>query len=398
MAVQHAETSLTESERLRILAHLQDLLQSPAFAASRRRQDFLRYVVEETLAGRGSAIKETTIAVDVFGRSSDFDAQSASIVRVTGGEVRKRLAQVYASGCDGGVRIDLPLGGYQPAFQFVPAESLAETVAPPPPKPAARLSRRRVWVFAAAGALVAAAFFGGPRLLQPADPLDLLWQPFLNKSRPVLISVPTPTLVYIANREKWLPLRPGVEIPTSEMEAMEASYVGTGGALGAALFTEQLVTRGQHFALKFGADLSFADLKNSPAILIGTLPLTQELTRPLRFRITGDGERMTVLDSQQPERNWSIHRNHPPAQRAEGYSLITRLMHAESGLALLLVAGMDPRNTQAAVEFLSQRERFEQFAKQAPPDWPNKNFQIVLHNTIHGNSPGSMTVLASHIW
>src|SRR5262249_15607640 len=129
MPVLQSSPPCTEQERLRIQAHLEELFTSPAFAGSRRRQAFLRYVVEETLAGRGAAIKERNIAVDVFERNNDFDAHSASIVRVTGGEVRKRLAQAYAEGLDNGVRLELPLGSYQPAFHFDP-EAVVTTVLP----------------------------------------------------------------------------------------------------------------------------------------------------------------------------------------------------------------------------------------------------------------------------
>ena len=123
MSVLHTSLPHTEQERLRILSHLDELLESPAFSGSSRRQAFLRYVVEESLAGRGDAIKERNLAVDVFQRDSDFDAQSASIVRVTGGEVRKRLAQAYASGLDHGLRIELPLGSYHPVFHFAAVDS-----------------------------------------------------------------------------------------------------------------------------------------------------------------------------------------------------------------------------------------------------------------------------------
>ncbi len=62
---------LTPPERSeQIRAHLNKLLASAAFAGSQRSREFLRYVVEETLAGRGDVIKERTIAMDVFGRGS----------------------------------------------------------------------------------------------------------------------------------------------------------------------------------------------------------------------------------------------------------------------------------------------------------------------------------------
>ena len=119
------ESPFSEFESQRIRAHLEELLGSRPFAGSRRRQAFLRYVVEETLAGQGSTIKEANIAVDVFGKGRDFDAQGGSLVRVTGGDVRKCLTQAYSLGLGQDLRIELPLGGYQPTFHFTsqPAES-----------------------------------------------------------------------------------------------------------------------------------------------------------------------------------------------------------------------------------------------------------------------------------
>ena len=59
---------------------------------------------------------------------------------------------------------------------------------------------------------------------------------------------------------------------------------------------------------------------------------------------------------------------------------------------------LDPRDTQAAVEFLSDDRLFEAFSSTAPADWSRKNFQIVLHNRIFGKSPGSLNVVASQVW
>src|SRR5271170_3425148 len=99
-----------------VRSHLEHLLASQAFAGSRRSQEFLRYVVEETLVGRGHQIKERNIATDVFGKGEDFSSQSESIVRVNASEVRRRLRTAYESGSGEGILIDLPLGSYQPVF------------------------------------------------------------------------------------------------------------------------------------------------------------------------------------------------------------------------------------------------------------------------------------------
>jgi hypothetical protein len=406
MAALHSVIPICEKERTVILAHLKEVLESPAFAGSRRRQDFLSYVVQETLAGRGGTIKETNIAVDVFGRSNDFNAQTASIVRVTAAEVRKRLAQAYEAGLGKDVRIELPLGGYQPAFHFVALdeERPEPAVTPLEESPAlavvGKVRRQPRWLIAtvAACAIIAVSAPLAFRLAHPATSIDLFWRPFLNADRPVLISLATSSdLVYMPNLEKWAPLQPGAMVPASEIKVLSTTYVGTGGALGAALFAEQLASRGQRFSLKFGNDMSFADLKQSPAILIGTTRWSQELTKPLRFHLQLTGDRLMMIDAQQTDRNWGI-----PFQKSlalsEGYSLVTRLLQSESGHAVVIVAGMDARNTQAAVEFLSRESAFDQFAHSAPRGWENKNFQVVLRNAIHGNSPGSLTVMASHVW
>jgi hypothetical protein len=65
---------------------------------------------------------------------------------------------------------------------------------------------------------------------------------------------------------------------------------------------------------------------------------------------------------------------------------------------VILIVGLDPRDTQAAVEFLTDERLFEKFSSTAPADWTRKNVQIVLHERIFGNSPGSLNVVASHIW
>ncbi len=77
--------------------HLAAVLTSPAFAPSKRCQEFLRFVVEESLSGRAATIKERTIATAVFGRNGSYEPSEDSIVRVKAVEVRRRLAAFYES-------------------------------------------------------------------------------------------------------------------------------------------------------------------------------------------------------------------------------------------------------------------------------------------------------------
>ena len=69
---------------------LNRVLASEAFRASKRSREFLTYVVENTLQGRGDSLKERSIGIDVFGRSSAYDPSEDATPRLgkskTGGQ------------------------------------------------------------------------------------------------------------------------------------------------------------------------------------------------------------------------------------------------------------------------------------------------------------------------
>ncbi len=104
-----------------VRVELTQILAGSAFEHAGRAREFLRFVVEETLAGRDDRLKGFTIAVDVFGRGSDFDAQSDPLVRVEAGRLRRRLMEHYqGAGRTSALRIDLPRGSYVPQFSYAP--------------------------------------------------------------------------------------------------------------------------------------------------------------------------------------------------------------------------------------------------------------------------------------
>jgi len=106
------------SEEVR--AQLDRILTSGDFNASVRNRDFLRYVVEETLAGRAAYIKGFTVAQEVFGRGTDFDPQLDPVVRIEASRLRRSLEHYYlTAGKAEPVLIELPKGGYVPRFEGV---------------------------------------------------------------------------------------------------------------------------------------------------------------------------------------------------------------------------------------------------------------------------------------
>ncbi|WP_164658401.1 tetratricopeptide repeat protein [Tropicibacter sp. Alg240-R139] len=110
--------SVDESSHGKIEAALKRLNESAGLSGSARLQEFLSYVVGETLAGRGSQIRGKSVAVDVYGRSLEEDA-GLNLVRVEARRLRRLLTEYYdADGKHEPVHILIDAGGYRPRFEF----------------------------------------------------------------------------------------------------------------------------------------------------------------------------------------------------------------------------------------------------------------------------------------
>jgi TolB-like protein len=103
---------------------------SSDFDVPERAHRFLGYVIEETLSGRADRIKAYSIALEVFGRDSSFDAQADPVVRIEAGRVRRALERYYlTAGKSDAILITIPKGGYVPQFE---QRLLIEESSPPP--------------------------------------------------------------------------------------------------------------------------------------------------------------------------------------------------------------------------------------------------------------------------
>jgi hypothetical protein len=101
------------------------------FKTSRRSQEFLGHIAEKTLSGGVAELKERLIGAALFGRATDYDTGSDSIVRVVANETRRRLVQFYAEDTSpSGIRIGLPAGTYVPSIQFLEERVTVAAAAP----------------------------------------------------------------------------------------------------------------------------------------------------------------------------------------------------------------------------------------------------------------------------
>ena len=161
---------------------LERIVSSSPFLNARRPSQFLRFVVESTLAGNESRIKEYLIGVEVFERPPDYDPKGDPIVRIEAGRLRKKLAQYYnGPGANDPVIIELPKGGYVPTFRPRPAKTdlgpRNQTSQPPWAKHL--LVATAVLIFLAIAALAITYYLGHRRQLF-GSPTTIAVLPFLD--------------------------------------------------------------------------------------------------------------------------------------------------------------------------------------------------------------------------
>jgi TolB-like protein len=101
-----------------VISHeLENILASKGFVHSPLLSRFLRFVVEQTLAGKAHEIKEYTVGKEVLGKPFDFNPMVDASVRINAVRLRRLLDEYYrALDWKHEVRIDLPKGTYVPVF------------------------------------------------------------------------------------------------------------------------------------------------------------------------------------------------------------------------------------------------------------------------------------------
>lgn len=78
-----------------ITFELDRVLDSRKFSEAPRISEFLKYVVDEDLAGRGARISGNSIAIDVYRRDQNFDPRTDPVVRVEARRLRRMLTTIF---------------------------------------------------------------------------------------------------------------------------------------------------------------------------------------------------------------------------------------------------------------------------------------------------------------
>jgi hypothetical protein len=401
-------SSLPLAERDAVREQLERILASHFFRNSKRFPDFVRYTVEHALEGQ-TDLKERTLGIEVFGRQPEYDTGLDPVVRVTAGEVRKRLAQYYQlPGHEYEMRIEYQLRSYVPEFTFrKPPSPSPQESAPTPaaivdslPKSSRNPAKRWGLIFAVLLSCLLVSAFVWWKLPTRETALDRFWSPVQNVSEPVLLCVSD------ANGT----LGPGAS-PQDPVNAAVAAlpgwyrqnHVGFHDAVALTTLAGLLGTKGRTFRIRRSNDAALRDLQEGPAILIGGFnnPWSVQLDGNLRFSFVRDGNLRYILDHNNPSsRQWSVlGTGHDiDATVTKDFALISRVFDPTTGRVIFTAAGILGYGTVAASQCLTDASCLAQAEALAPGDWKHRNIQIVLGTAIIRDDPGKPTVLASYTW
>jgi hypothetical protein len=386
-----------------IREELDRVLHSEEFRASKRSQEFLAYVVEQTLKGSADVLKERTIGIDVFHRSPAYDPGEDATVRVKAGEVRKRLGLYYSTaGAHNPIRIELASGTYVPAFRRtsveteLPASAMAPMLEAEPrhAEPARKTGNKRLLMLLPVFALlILGTSFLWIRGGRPQTILEQFWAPVFKEDGPISLCVAY-VPVYGLDREAT----PSQPIRADEFVQMKDQFVG-GGDLMASMRLSAMLTRERHpYLLKVGSDVSFHDLRTGPAILIGySYTRWKEISSQMRFFIDGSRVPIGITDNGVPT-NWTLPDLPPDRKTDRDFAIVSRVFHPDTHAMLVELAGITSYGTDAAGDLVTSPELMAEALRGSPVGWQTKNLQLVLSVKVIGGSAASPKVVASHFW
>lgn len=427
-SMQDLEPSLSVPDAGRVREQLERLVAHPLFANSKRYPALLGYVVEQTLQGNAADLKERSIGIEVFGRAPTYDANADPVVRITAGEVRKRLSQYYYdSARDGEVVIELPIGSYVPVFHSpeieAEVEAAAVAVAVPEPVPASppvplvppevvpepkQRGLRWLWICAAmvlSGAIgLAIGLRHHPPPPPPAPPsnIDRFWQPVVSSANPATFCLGEPAKNL--DTDSLDNFEAPVSKPQPEKLYVRLHYSGNLALADVITLTRTaaaLETRHKTFRVVPASEATFAQLREGPIVLIGAFDniWTLRVTQKLRFGFESRDGVATLVDRKNQKADaWATAWDLPYQKLSRDYAIVARIHDSTTGQPVIIAAGISEEGTEAAGEILYNPVYLDKLLAKAPHDWEQKNMEAVIETQVIQGHSGPPNVLAVETW
>jgi len=439
-------TPETEEDKEMVRQQMNRLLGTSHFKNSRRYPLLFRFIVEETLEGRGEFLKERLLGVRVFDRPADYDTATDPIVRVTIAEIRKRIAQYYHEEAhDAEMRIELLPGHYIPEFhlsrdagfdyrhasspvsRWVEKQTVESESILPPAQPVAA-SRKTFagrlihspafrYVLVALTVLLIAVAAGAVWKWSQKSAVEELWGSFLTSRSTVIFCLPVGT-------------RPGegtasaagiivhdqafARVPLQNASSSDSSLPGTflahealgenvvfSDTLAALRISNYLAVHNRASNFRPNTVTTLDDLRQGPVVLLGGLD-NQWTLRALaswRYRFAGtDSEQYWIVDAKQPAMtNWSLDLKVPLSNVKRDFAIIARIHDESTGQVEMIVAGIGMSGTAAAGEFLVDPQHMEALRRRVGAGFRSRDFEAVLSTDVVDGIAGSPVILAVEV-
>lgn len=388
----------------KVQGQLDRILASSFFRTSQRCQTLLRHVVEKSLAGETTTLKERALGIDVFGRAPDYDTNADPIVRGTAGEIRKKLALYYQDPEHSReLRIELNRGSYIPEFHPAPESAV------PSRRPKARIT-------GIAAACLAVAIVAALLVVQWRKPaLDRFWAPVLNVPGGVLISVAQPRVYNFRSDARQKEIEKMIEgmSPTALASSQEAialgelipmwdRYMAVGDVSCLVRLASVFERRGKPYRIRSEAATSFSDLRERPSILIGAFDNEWTLRElgEMRFTFYKDYQGLELVHDRDRPKNtdWKLVNSWPEWNISNDYAIVSRVFDVQTDRMAVVAAGITQFGTAGAGDFLTNPQYFSEATSRLPKDWKRKNLQIVLRVPVVQGITGHPQVLATYVW
>jgi hypothetical protein len=403
-----------------IREQLDRLLAHPLFSNSKRYPALLAYAVDQSLKGNAADLKERSIGIEVFGRVPTYDANADPVVRITAGEVRKRLMQYYYdSAHDQELVIELPSGSYVPVFHYaepgaepeLPVAALdqgQQTTALAPSAEPPRSGWDFRWLLVAALVIVAWAAGLGIGLRYRDDqppastPIDRFWAPITAGSATATYCLGEPAKnldVGSINSLETPP--PGTKPEPLYFRLHQSGLFAMADVVTLTRTAATLETRHKAFRIVAASDASFAQLREGPIVLIGAFDniWTLRVTQKLRFGFESkNGVALIVDRKSQKETTWATAWDLPYQKLSRDYAIVARIHDSTTGQPVIIAAGISEEGTEAAGEILYNPVYLDLLLAKAPPNWEQMNIEAVIETQVIEGHSGPPTVLAVEAW
>ena len=419
---------------------LDRIFASKHFAHAPMKRKFLRHVCDFYLNGRANELNEYLIGREVFERDDTYNPAADPIVRVGAHDLRKKLELYYASeGSGDEVRLEIPVGSYEPVFvrsaETPPERPVAltqksETLATSLPN---RRDKRLVIALGAViGSFVLVVTLMGLwnwRLQRQIDDVNLLrdgssygsvWEPFLKADDQTLLVISNPAVYRFSNS-----IDPDILIKRSVgLNSEQASdlgdalrdrfvmkqnrvprlvlspddYTGMGEAIGLYRITDLFRSTGKGLLLKQSRTASAEDLKNHNVILLGSvwanewsgkLPLREE------FVYTGNATIELADPIEDEPREYRPEFDPRTGDLMVDYALVTVKPNISFEDTVMVLAGIHSEGTEAATEYVTSKNYLNDLnlrLRQAGNDsGPLKYYQALLKVGVENGIPTTIS-------